>query len=111
MSRFQSSMFSRRTFTVVPVTDNNPLDTLGLVISSNLRHSFVFSSQDVLDLVGFSVLSIGCSDQHVVGDVVEMSTVLEPRSGHGNMIGCGLSLALDQDWEADSILSIPWLEG
>ena len=42
----------------------------------------VFAGLEVLDLVSLAVLGVDRTDQHVVGDVVQMSTVLQPGTGH-----------------------------
>jgi len=110
VSWFQSSVFTRRTFTIIPVTDNNPWDTLGLVVTSSSWNSIIFASGKVLDLVGFTILGVDGTNQHVVGDVVQMSTVLEPRTGHGNVISSSFALALDENWNVVGILAVPGLE-
>lgn len=43
--------------------------------------------------------------------LLEMSAVLEPRSGHGDVIGSGLARSLDQDGKVESVLARPRLEG
>lgn len=107
----ERGVFTGRTLAVVPVTNDNPLDALGLVVTGNARNSAVFAGGDVLDLVGETVLGVGGADEHVVGDVVEMATVLEPLTGHGDVIGGGLALALDEDRSVESVLAVPLLEG
>lgn len=39
-----------------------------------------------------------------------MSTVLQPRTGHGDVVSGGLAVTLDKNWEVLSILSVPGLE-
>ena len=110
VSRLKSSVFARRALSVVPVTDNNPRDVLGLVISGSGWDSIPLTGGVVLDLVGLAVGRVDGTDKHVVGDVVKMSTVLEPRAGHGDVVSGGLAVALDKNWEVLSILSVPGLE-
>ena len=78
----QSSVLTGRTLTVVPVTDDNPPDALGLVITGNGRDGIPLAVGLVENLVGLAVGGVDGTDQHVVGDVVKMSPVLEPWSGH-----------------------------
>ena len=106
----QSGMLARATLTVVPVTNDNPLDAARLVITGSGGDGVILLGESVLDLVGLAVLSVDRTDQHVVGDVVQVATVLQPRTGHGDVISGGLALALDQDGEILGILAIPWLE-
>jgi hypothetical protein len=46
--------------------------------------------------VGLFVFIVDGADEHVVGDVVEVASVLEPWTGHGDVISCALALGLDQ---------------
>lgn len=107
----ESGVLTRRTLTVVPITDNDPTDALGLVVTGNSGDGIPLTSGEVLDLVGLTVGSVDGTNQHVVGDVVEMTTVLEPRTGHGNVIGGGLALGLDEDRHVSGILAVPSVEG
>lgn len=110
MSGLQSGMLTRASLTVVPVANDNPLDTTSLVVTSGSRDSTVLASELVLDRVGLAVLSVDSTNQHVVGDVVKVATILQPWASHGDVIGGGLALALDEDRDADGVLAIPRLE-
>ena len=110
VSRLQSSVLTRATLTVVPVTNDNPLDATGLVVTGSSRDSIVFTSESVLDLVSLTVLGVDGTNEHVVGDVVKMATVLQPWASHGDVVSGGLALALDEDRNASGILAIPGLE-
>ena len=125
---FESSVFTGGTFTVVVVTDDDPLDTLVTVFGSNLGNTTPLAGELVLDLVGLAVLSVDGADQAVLcsksqhnfnfpksslrtGDVLEMSTVLEPGSTSRDVIGCALALDLDENWDILRVFAIPGLEG
>lgn len=110
VTRLQSSVLTRATLTVVPVTNDNPLNATGLVITGGSRDSIVLVSEGVADAVGLTVLSVDGTDQHVVGDVVKVATVLQPRTSHGDVVGGGLTLALDQDGEVGGVLAVPFGE-
>lgn len=73
MSWFESSVLARRAFTVVPVANDNPLQTLLLVVTSSSWNSINLASGLILDLVGFAVGSVDGADEHVVGDIIEMA--------------------------------------
>lgn len=45
-------------------------------MAGDVRHTAVLSCQLVLDLVDAVVLNVDCSDQHVVRDVVKVTTEL-----------------------------------
>lgn len=111
MAGFESSVLTGRTLSVVPVTNNNPLNTLGLVVTGNIRDSATLTSKLVSNVVGLAVLSVDGTNQHVVGDVVEMATVLEPRTSHRDVVSGGLALALDEDGDIGGILAVPGVEG
>ena len=59
-----------------------------LVVAGHVRDTSVISCQVVLDLVDGIVLAVDCADQHVVGDVVQMATKLQPRSCSTDVV-CG----------------------
>ena len=78
----KGGVLTRATLTVVPVTNDNPLDATGLVVTGGSGDSVVLAGEGVLDLVGLTVLSVDGTDQHVVGDVVQVATVLQPWASH-----------------------------
>lgn len=86
MSGLQSSVLTGRSLAVVPVSDNDPLDALALVVTSSGRDSVPNSVGGVLDLVGLAVGSVDGTDKHVVGNVVQVSTVLQPGTGHCDLL-------------------------
>lgn len=63
-------------------------------MASNIRHASVLSRQLVLDLVDGVVLDVDRTDQQVVGDVVQVSAELQPRSGGADVVSGALSLHL-----------------
>jgi len=127
----ESSVLTGRSLTVVPVTDDNPPDALGLVVTCGSWDSVVLAGGEVLDLVGLTVVGVDGTDQHVVGNVVQVTSVLQPwtcafcqlneniipseesLTGHRDVISGSLALGLDQDWEVCGVLTVPsgeWLE-
>ena len=82
MPWLQRSVLPRAALTVVPVSDNHPLDTLLLVVSCSRRNSSDITIREILDLVRFSVGGIDGADQHVVRDVIKMAAVFKPRASH-----------------------------
>ncbi|KAH3664269.1 hypothetical protein OGAPHI_004621 [Ogataea philodendri] len=109
-SWLQSSMLSGGSLTKVLTTNNNPLDTVVSVVGSGFWHTMVLTSVVVLHSVGLAVLSVDSTNHVVLGNVLQVSTVLQPRTSHGNVVSGGLTLRLDQNWHVDRVLSIPWLE-
>ena len=58
------------------------------VLASHVRHPPVLPSQLVADAVDGLVLHVDGSDQQVVGNVVQVTTELEPGAG-GTDVVCG----------------------
>lgn len=50
-------------------------------------------------------------DKHVIGNVVQVSTVFEPRSGGGNVIGGALAFDFDKNDHVFEIFAVPLVEG
>lgn len=107
----KGSVFTGGSLAVVPVANDNPPDAVLLVVTGNVGDGTILARKDVLDLVGFTVLLVDGTDQHVVGDVVQVAAVLQPGTSHGDVIGSGLALALDEDGQIGGILAIPSVEG
>ena len=57
-SRLEGGVLTRGTFTVVVVTDDDPLDATVMVVGSGLRDSAVLAGDLVLDLVDLVVLDV-----------------------------------------------------
>jgi len=82
MPRLECSMFSRAPLTVVPISNHNPLYALLLVISRSRWDSIYFTGKIVLHPVSLPICCVDRADEHVVGNVVEMATILEPWARH-----------------------------
>lgn len=107
----EGSVLTGRALAVVPVTDNDPPDAVLLVVTGNVRDGTVLAGEVVLDLVGLAVLLVDGTDQHVVGDVVQVTAVLQPGTSHGDVVSGGLTLALDENRQVGSVLAVPSVEG
>lgn len=59
------SVLAGGTFTVVVVTNDDPLDAAVTVVGTSLGNTAVFASNLVLDLVGLTVLNVDSTDQAV----------------------------------------------
>ena len=68
-----------------------------LVVAGHVRHTSVLAAQLVLDFVDAVVLNVDGADQHVVGDVVQVTAELEPRPGGADVVRGALALHLQQD--------------
>lgn len=59
-----------------------------LVVAGHIGNSSVFPCQEVLHLVDGVILAIHRTDQHVVGDVIQVTAELQPGSSGADVI-CG----------------------
>ena len=111
VSGLKSSMLTGRTLTEVLTTNDNPSDALISVRDGSLGNTVPDTSVDVLDVVGLTVGSVDSTNHVVVGNVLEMTTVLQPGTGHRDVISGGLTKRLDKNGHVNTILAIPRLEG
>lgn len=81
MPNLQRSVLSRRTFTEIVIANYDPCYVLGFVFTRCRRYGSNLSSQHIRDLVLTVVLSVCGSYEEIVRDVVEMTTILQPRTG------------------------------
>lgn len=72
------------------------MPTLGahLVVASDIRHSIILSSKMILNFVDCVILCVNSTDQHIVRDVVEVTTEFQPGTGGTDVIRSALSLHL-----------------
>ena len=57
----------------------------------------VLPGQGVLDFVDAVVLTVDSADQHVVGDVVQVTAELEPGAGGTDVVSSALAFHLTAD--------------
>lgn len=111
VTRLDSSVLTAAALTVVAVTDDNPLDTLCLVGTSSGGNRAKLTSKLVLDAILLAVGIIDCSQEQVVGDVVDVTTELEPWASLADVIGGALAADLDKDGAVNEVLVVPSSEG
>ena len=107
----ESGVFSGRAFTIVVVTNDNPWDASGFVLSGNVWDTTSFASSPVADVVHLFVLRVETSDEEVVGDVVQVATELQPWTGGGDVVSGALALDLDEDPHVGKVSADPLVEG
>ena len=103
-------MFPRRTFAIVGIANNDPFDPPIAIISRHLRDWSPFSRVEILHLVRLAVDLVDSADQTVLRNVLQVTTVFQPRSTSGDMIGRAFSFHLDQHGHILRVLFVPWLE-
>lgn len=62
-----------------------------------------------LESVGFGFGNV--PDKHVVGDVVQVSAVLEPGTSGGDVVRRAFSLNFDEHRHVGQVLAVPLVEG
>ena len=110
-ARLERGVLTRRTLTVVVVTNHDPLNAAVAVVGSGLWHTTELASDLVLDLVGLTVLRVDGTDQAVLGDVLQVTTVLQPGTTGRDMVGCTLALDLNEDRKVSGGLAVPRRKG
>lgn len=78
--------------------DTSPSST-HLVVAGHIRHAFIVSSQLVLDLVDGVILNVYGSDEHIVGDVVQVAAEFQPGPSSTDVVSGALSLHLQHQEE------------
>src|SRR5579859_1560800 len=81
-----------------------------LVIALGSGNGAVFAGEFVLYAVGITVKVIDSADEHVVGNIIQVTTELEPRASHGNMVGGTFTFSFDEQFEAAQIGAFPCRE-
>ena len=110
VARLERRVLSARALAVVLVADGHPAEALGLVVARHVRHLAELARQLVAYVVRLAVLVVDGADEHVVGDVVQVAAILEPRTGGADVIGGALALDLDEDGQVDEVLAAPLVE-
>ena len=62
-------------------------------------------------LVHLFVLLVDGGDEEIVGDVLKVTSVLEPGAGGGDVVGGAFALHLDQDPHISEVCANPLVEG
>lgn len=104
-------MFTGRTLAIVRISNDDPLNPTVTIILRDSRDRAPLAGFLVQDLVRLSVHLVNRADEAVLGDVLQVPTVLQPWSASRNVIGGALALDLDQNGHVLRILLVPWLEG
>ena len=92
-SRFHGGMLTRRTFSVIFISDRNPTDSVGFIISGNLAVVYsLFTAKNIQPFSNLTRKRIHSADKHVIGNIVQMSPESQPRTRRRNMIGGTFSL-------------------
>lgn len=108
--RLQGSMLTRRPFAIVVVCHDYPLLSSPLVVLSCLWNTAIFVGEDVSDAVDLFAFRVDRTDEGVVGDILQVPTVAEPRPCWCDVIRRALSFDLDQDRQINEICAIPGIE-
>src|SRR5690606_16181550 len=71
-------------------------------------YTTVFTGKLVFNRVGLVVEIIHRSYEHVVGNVIEVASVLQPWTSHGNMVGSTFSFCFDEQLHTFQVGTFPW---
>ena len=100
-------MLTAASFTVVVFSHNDASQILLLIGFGSCGNFNIFARELVLHLVCLAIERIHGAHQQIVGDVLQMTAELQPRTSHRDVVGGALSLSLDEQRHVDKIVSIP----
>jgi hypothetical protein len=55
--------------------------TFGFVLASSFGNRPEFARHKVVDIIGFAIFRVDSTDQHVIGNVIQVTAVLQPWTG------------------------------
>src|SRR5690348_8082083 len=85
----------------------------GFVCPLYFRYRVIAAIQLVLYAIGFAIKEVGCTNEHIVGNVIQMPTVFKPWAGHRDMVGGAFTFCFNQEFQAFNVYSFPcckWVE-
>src|SRR5690606_13043924 len=107
MSGFHSGMFSGATFAVDFITDYYAAETGSFINALNFWNLIIFSGQLVFYLIAFHIESIDGANQHIVRDIIEVTSVFQPWTSHGDMVSSTFSVGFNQQFQTCKISAFP----
>ena len=108
--RLERGVLAAGTLAVVLVANDDPGHTRVPVLTRDFGNLTNLSGELVDNRVGLAVLGVDGADEHVVADVGEVATELEPGTRHGDVVGGALAESLDQHRAVDVVLSVPLIK-
>ena len=110
MARLHSSMLAAASFSVVFLGHYHRSNAFCFVSASQSRYSHVLSGCRVKCRICLFVESIHCTYEHIVRDVVKVTSEPKPRTSHRNVVGGTFSLHFDEQWKCFVIFPVPGSE-
>src|SRR6185312_4524252 len=107
MTGLHSCMLAAAAFAIILIADDHRSDMGSLIVPRGGRDRAISTRELILDVIGVIVEKIDGTDQHVVGDIVEMTAEFQPRTRHGDMIGGTLALGFDQEFQPLQVGAFP----
>jgi hypothetical protein len=98
-------------FTVVLLTNDDLADAIVAVSHTTFRNGHVVVRDVVEYSVGLLAVSVDGTNETVVRDVLQVTTELQPRAGHRDMVGRTLAFRLDEDAHVLDLLILNGQEG
>src|SRR5262249_19802991 len=92
----QRGVFAAAAFTIIGITDDHPLESMGFIVPGNLRNGLPRLTRDhIFALTGLASIGIDCAHKHIVAELVQMTTEAQPGTRWRNVVGGSLALGLD----------------
>ena len=100
-------MLARRALAVVAVADRAPRDTGFAVVLGDVGERAGGAVDLILAFAHATGERIDHADEQVARDVLEVTAVLEPRTGGRDVVGGALALGFHQDGQAEVVVAVP----
>ena len=108
--RLHGRVFPGRALADVLVSDGHPIDTGLVVAAGDLRVGAYLTVGDVQAGAHLARVGVDHPEVQVPRDVLQVSPVGQPRSGHRDVVGGALALGLHQHRKIDQIPAVPGRE-
>ena len=104
---FHRSVLTRGALAPVLVADGDPGLAGLVVVTGDLGVRLGRAVEHVLALADLAGEGVDRPQEQVARDVLQVSPVLQPGPGHGDVVGGALALGLDQDRQVHDVLAVP----
>jgi len=94
-------------FAIILVSNHHPVHLSRQVIAAHCRDRVLLSGEDIGGGVDLVIVRIEGPNQSVVGDIVKVTLVLEPRASSADVVGGALALHFDKNGHGLNFPAIP----
>src|SRR5690606_31744413 len=111
MTRFHGSMLTTGSFAIILFSNHDGTYSFAFELAGQCRYRHIFQRFRVEYCIGLFIKTVYSPYEHVVGDVIEVTSIAEPGASHRDMVGGTLALNPDEQRQVGIILPVPGREG